>query len=74
MKEGNGKVHIVNSTTYEEEVDGFKIRTIIEAKEPKQTIPKGHIWHAILDKVVPETWAAKEMWVDRKDTVLKYIS
>ena len=66
------KVHIVNSTTYEEIVEGHRIQHIVDAFEdvPADKMREGMIWHVILGRAVPANWADKEMWVDRKDTIL----
>lgn len=68
-KEKSKKIHIINSTTYESEVDGKKTEATIDFMPFSEPPPEGKIWHAILGKYVPEDWGNKEMWVDKDETI-----
>lgn len=61
------KVHILGFNKIRE----GKGVTTLEGRPPKDLeIPEGKIWHMVLQKVVPEDWAEKEMSVDRGETIL----
>lgn len=60
------QIHILGFNKLEEEGS----ITEMYAPPPKgEKAPKGQIWHGILGKFVPKSWADKEMWVDKSETV-----
>ena len=62
MNDTKGKVHILNSTTYE--VDDMLVQ--MEASPPSEFDPEGMKWHEVLGKFVPKEDAEKEMWVEQE--------
>ena len=67
MSSRKGKVHIINSTTYEQECDDGSIIITTADGFPPSPPPKGMAWHGVLGKFVPEDDLGKEMWVDEKE-------
>ena len=59
-----GRVHILNLAEYELEEDGYTELTNVDGAPPCE-IPEGQIWHVVLGRFVPKSWASKEMWVEQ---------